>query len=43
MGYHDTMKLKLLHFVSRALGILVHIDGLPYGRRGKPQERTDRG
>jgi len=28
------MKIALIHTLARVLGVLVHIDGLPYGRRG---------
>lgn len=29
------MRAKIIDLVARALGVLVHIDGLPYGRSVK--------
>lgn len=30
------MRTRFIHLVAKALGLLIHIDGLPYGRaRGK--------
>lgn len=25
------MKLTILHYIAKALGLLVHVDGMPYG------------
>lgn len=31
MGYAKSWRMKLLAFVAKCLGILIHVDGLPYG------------
>lgn len=31
MGYAKSWRMKLLAVIAKALGILIHVDGLPYG------------
>jgi hypothetical protein len=38
------VRLKILHFVAHSLGVLIHINGLPYGRYGRTEksERSEK-
>lgn len=38
-GLEVLMRLYLLHMVAKALGLLVKVDGIPYGRAPQSQVR----
>ena len=35
LSMESEMRTYILHFVAKVLGVLIHIDGLPYGRGPK--------
>lgn len=37
------MRIFFIHQIAKVLGILVHIDGLPFGRRGAQGVPQDQG
>jgi hypothetical protein len=37
------MRTHILHLVAKCFGILVHIEGLPYGRRSHKGPPMDKG
>lgn len=36
-----TIKVRILHYVAKVLGVLIHIDGLPYGSSRNVAKRMD--